>query len=139
MTMTTAHTRLFQHALLMLAFAFVLHGCVVVRDRHPGQGTLTIESSIDGYADPVDCDVNRVDLLEVVIYDSAGRYYTEVNAPCDAFGVAIDLPDGVYGIDATLVDYSDRAATTTLALDGLDVYAGHNLVVPIDFPPNSFF
>ena len=137
--MTTTLSRFVQPALLAAGFAFALQGCLVTHDRHPGTGTLTVESSIDGYADPVDCDVNRVDLLEVVIYDSAGHYYTEVNAPCEAFGVAIDLPDGVYGIDATLVDYSNRAATTTLALDGLDVYAGHNLVVPIDFPPNSFF
>jgi hypothetical protein len=121
-----------------LTLVCCVQGCLFVTDDRPAVGTLTVESSIDGYVDPVDCEINRVDFLELVIYDVAGYPILETNSQCAAFGASIDLVDGVYGLDATLVDFSDRAATTTLRLDNLNVYGGQELIVPIDFPARSF-
>lgn len=128
---------LLRHSLALSALALLAQGCIFVSDDDPGDGTLTVEWSIDGYADPVDCDVNRVDWLELAIYDGADQFVTEIEAPCDDFGVSVDLPDGVYTFDATLVDGADRAATTTLTLS-VDVVGGTELVVPINFPARSF-
>lgn len=124
---------------IAVALALTAQGCFFVADDDgPRIGTLTAEWSIDGYIEPSDCDFYRVDLFELVVYDGADRYYAEATAPCDAFNVSIDLPDGIYSADATLIDYSDRPATITLVIDQLDVRGGTELIVPIDFRPSSF-
>lgn len=127
-----------QTCLITTTLALLTHGCFFEADSSPRRGTLTVEWSIAGYTDPVDCDDNRADYLELVIYDNADRYVTEVEAPCDTFNVSIDLRDGFYSADATLIDAFDRAATVTLPLDQLDVRGGSELVAPIDFAYRDF-
>ena len=47
-----------------------------------------------------------------------------------------ELEDGAYGLDATLLDRSGRAVTTTLELE-VDVFEGEETFVDIDFPLDS--
>jgi len=112
--------------------------CFFEADTGRGTGTLTVEWSIAGYIDSVDCYDNRADYLELVIYDRSGRYIAEVEAPCDSFNVSIDLRDGLYDADVTLIDAFDRAASVTIPIDQLDVRGGTELVVPIDFAYRDF-
>ncbi len=123
---------------IAVALASLGQGCFFSADSGPGDGTLTLEWSIAGYTDPIDCYDNRADYLELVVYDRFDRYVAEVEAPCDAFNVSIDLPDGLYNADATLIDTFDRAATVTFPLDQLDVRSGTELVVPLDFRYRDF-
>lgn len=127
-----------QTCLITIAMALLSQGCVFQTDSGPRRGTLTVEWSIAGYTDPLDCDDNRADYLELVIYDDLDRYVTEVEEPCDAFNVSIELRDGFYNADATLIDAFDRAATVTVPLDQLDVRGGSELVAPIDFAYRDF-
>jgi hypothetical protein len=121
---------------LLAALAFGSGGCVI-HAADDDEGTLTVEWTVDDSTDSDACfDFDGRD-LELIVYDSRDDVAADLRAPCDEFEVAIDLPDGSYGIDATLLDRSGRAVTTTLALDDIDVFAGEETVIPIDFPVDS--
>ncbi len=113
-------------------------GCLVVDDDDPDPiGTLEVRWTIDGFTDPVDCLDFGVDRLELRIYD--GRdLIDEVEPFCEDFGVSLDMFDGIYDGEATLVDSFDRAATLTEPLDNIDIIAGTTLTIDIDFPIDSF-
>lgn len=99
-----------------------------------GHGILTAEWTVDGWSDPEACyDFGARD-FELIVYGSVD---TEIEARCDEFVLSLEVPEGRYAIDATLVDRHDHAVTTTLALDDVYVYAGEELVIPIDFPPDT--
>jgi hypothetical protein len=117
-----------------------LSGCFFVSDDdddYTPLGTLTVEWSIDDATFPEDCAAFGVDRMELLVY--AGRdLIDEVEPLCEAFSVSIDLPEGVYDADATLVDSFDRSATLTEPIDAIDIIAGTELVVNVDFPVGSF-
>jgi hypothetical protein len=101
-------------------------------------GTLTVTWTIDGVTDPGLCQTAGANAFELVVYDDFGNFVTEIEAPCDWFFVSLDLDDGFYSADATLIDYNDRAVTTTATLYDLDIVADTDLVVDLDFPIDSF-
>jgi hypothetical protein len=118
-----------------------LPGCLFVDDddRRPAPvGTLTVEWTIDGTQNPLDCVDLNVDRLELSIYSPDGRLVDEVEPYCESFGVSVDLLDGVYTADVTLVDSFDDAVTFTSTLDDIDIIAGTDLAIDVDFPIDSF-
>ena len=124
---------------LALSTLLSLPGCLIVADEDdPGApiGTLTVEWTIDGRRDPLDCVDFGVDRLELVI--SGPDEDIEVEPFCEDFATSLDLYDGRYIGDATLVDSFDRAATLTEPIDAIDIVAGTELVVGVDFPVGSF-
>lgn len=129
---------------LALAAALQLSGCLFVAEDDDDRlqplplGTLTVNWSIDGLRDPFDCEDFGVDRLELVIFDLAGDEVDELEPFCESFGISVDLPEGSYFADVTLVDSFDRAATLTETLDALDIIAGTDLTVGVDFPVDSF-
>lgn len=129
---------------LALGAALQLSGCLFVADDGDDGfeplplGTLTVNWSIDGLSDPIDCEDFGVDRLELVIFDLAGDEVAELSPFCESFGVSVDLPEGSYFADVTLVDSFDRAATLTETLDALDIIGGTELAVGVDFPIDSF-
>lgn len=129
---------------LALGAALQLSGCLfVAEDDDRGLeplpfGTLTVNWSIDGLRDPIDCEDFGVDRLELVIFDLAGNEVDELEPFCEAFGISVDLPEGSYFADVTLVDSFDRAATLTETLEALDIIGGTDLSVGVDFPVDSF-
>ncbi len=129
---------------LALGAALQLSGCIFVaeddgRDLAPIPfGTLTVNWTIDGLREPLDCEDFGVDRLELVIYDPGGAVVDELSPFCEAFGVSVDLPEGSYFADVTLVDSFDRSATLTETLEALDIIEGTDLVVGVDFPVDSF-
>jgi hypothetical protein len=100
-------------------------------------GTLTLEWTLDGRQDARVCDAFGGDTMELIVYDDAGDDIVTVTPFCDEFSAEIDLEDGVYGLDATLLDRRGGAVTTTFALDDIDVYAGEETLIPMDFPSDS--
>jgi len=126
---------------LSLGAALQLTGCLVVThdDAAPlPVGALTVEWSIDGQQNGFDCADFGADRLELVVYDPSGALVDELGPFCDSFIVSIDLVEGSYFADVTLVDFLDRSATTTKTIDAIDIIAGTNLTVAIDFPVDSF-
>ena len=104
----------------------------------PGNfGSLTTEWSIFGRVDAVDCADVGADRFELLIYDDFGVFFSEAEAPCEAFDLTVDLPRGRYSADATLVEANDRAVSTTTTLDALEIIVDTDLVVTVDFPPAS--
>lgn len=101
-----------------------------------GHGILTAEWTVDGWSDPDACYDFGAHDFELIVY-THGSFDSEIEARCDDFVLSIDVPEGRYSIDATLVDRHDYAVTTTLALDDVYVYAGEEVVIPIDFPPDA--
>jgi hypothetical protein len=123
---------------LALGALLSLPGCIIVDDDDPPPlvGTLTVEWSIGGAQDPLDCIDFGVDRLELVI--SGPGEDIEVEAVCEDFITSVDLYEGRYVADATLVDSFDRAATLTQPIDDVDVIDGTELILEVDFPLGSF-
>lgn len=133
------------HWAVIGVFALGAVGCADDDDEAPivvvprDFGSLTTEWSIFGRLDPRDCADVGADRFELLIYDDFGVFFTEAEAPCEAFSLTVDLPAGRFSADATLVDAVDRAVSTTTTLDALDIVVGTDLVVSVDFPPGSIF
>lgn len=117
----------------------LMPGCLVVDDDDDPDptGTLEVRWTIDGLTDPLDCADFGVDRLELRVYDG-GDLVDEVEPFCEDFGVSLEMFDGVYDGEATLVDTRDRAATLTEPLDAIDIIAGTTLTIDVDFPIDSF-
>jgi len=106
-------------------------------DYYEDEGSLSLDWTLDDTDDPRACDDYEAYDLELIIYDDRGGVASRISPPCDEFGVSIDLLDGVYSLDATLVDRSGRDVSTTLKLDDIDVYAGEDTPISLDFPQDS--
>lgn len=102
-------------------------------------GTLTLEWSVAGETHPAVCDEVYAEGLELAVYDTQDVLVDVFLVACADFGLSLELEDGWYSIDVTLIDRYDDVASTTLRLDDIDIIAGSELVVPIDFPPDSLF
>lgn len=127
----------------MLLCSSLATGCLFVADDDDDDGgsdlgTLTLNWTIDGQTNPDDCAAFGVDRMELVLYEGGDYVVDEVEPLCEAFSVSVDLLDGIYYGDVTLVDSFDRAATTTLPVDDIDIRAGTELVIPVDFSLDSF-
>jgi hypothetical protein len=115
-------------------------GCLVVDDDDDNRapvGTLEVRWTIDGLTDPLDCADFGVDRLEVRIYDR-GTLVDELEPYCEDFSVSLDMLDGIYDADATLVDSFDNAVSVTEPLDAIDIIEGTTLSIDVDFPIDSF-
>jgi hypothetical protein len=114
-------------------------GCLVVEERDPVPlATLTVEWTIDGRLAPVDCYDFAADQLELIVYDDFDRFVLETQPRCDDFGVSVDLREGLYTAEVTLVDVWDRPATLTEPIEDVVIVEGTNLVVDVDFPLGAF-
>jgi hypothetical protein len=124
---------------LLAALAVGAAGCEVHTEGeyYGDEGSLSIDWTLDDTDDPFACDDYDARTLELVIYDEDEGVATTVRPRCDDFDVTIDLPDGVYSLDATLLDRSGQDVSTTLSLDDIDVYAGEDTPLSIDFPQDS--
>jgi len=124
-----------------LGAALQLSGCFVVADDSSGPlpvGTLTVKWTIDGQRSAFDCEDFGVDRLELVIYDDSGATVDEVEPLCESFAVSVDLVEGSYFADVTLVDSADRSATLTKTLNAIDIIDGTELDIAVDFSVDSF-
>jgi hypothetical protein len=128
--------------IMTLGLALQLSGCFFVADddtrASPPMGSLMVEWTVDGQQSGLDCADLGVDRLEIVIYDSSGAEVDEIEPFCESFAVAVDLEEGRYFADVTLVDSLDRAATLTETIERIVIIAGTELNVEVDFPIDSF-
>lgn len=123
---------------LVIAIAIGASGCEVHTggSYHDDEGSLTLDWTLDDTDDPGACDDYEARSLEIIIYEG-GSVASDIHPRCDDFEAEIYLPDGVYSIDATLLDGSGRDVSTTLSLDDIDVYASEDTPISLDFPQDS--
>jgi len=100
-------------------------------------GTLTVTWLMAGTTDASLCAGYGARSLELAVYDEAGNEVTTVDTPCESFSTTVELPEGTYTADATLVDAASRAKSVTKPLSGIDIVAGTDLTIDLDFPTGS--
>jgi hypothetical protein len=102
-------------------------------------GLLVVDWSISGYQDPALCRQSDADLINIHIETADGDSVGEFEDVCEAFSTSIELVPGDYFAEAVLLDPSGSVRTTAVDLGLIDILGNDELVVPIDFPPDSFF
>ena len=122
---------------LVVGLALFGSGCSVEVIGDDDEGTLTVQWSVDDTFDRDACLDFDAQSLELVLYDRRDDVIDTFEQRCADFAVSIDLPEGTYGFDATLLDRSGRSVSTTIALDNIFVEEGSEEVVDIDFPIDS--
>ena len=100
---------------------------------------MIVDWSINGYQDPALCRQSDADLINVSIETSRGDFVGEFEDTCEAFSTSIELAPDEYVADAILLDPSGSVRTTAVDLGFIEIFGNDELVVPIDFPPDSFF
>ena len=125
----------------LFALAIPSAGCLVETgiDAPPplDYGTLSIEYTMAGSTDPALCASYGVSDAELIVYTTRGAFVAETESECERFWVSVSLDPGIYNADVTLVDPGDRAMSITKPLYSLEVLRDAELVVDVDFPPDS--
>jgi hypothetical protein len=132
------------HGLLACCALALLASACVVDDSGPdvivvGDGLVTVDFTIDGATDARDCALSGADSIDVVITTSDGLVAGESRDACGAFTTSVDVAPGSYYGDATLLDRSGRAVTTTVDLGHFFVHRDTEVIVDADFPADSFY
>lgn len=127
-----------------LAAVALVTGCTVNSSPAPtttatAQSTLTVRWSIDGAFDPNQCASHAAPTLDVRILDQSNGAVYESTAPCAAFTTTIPIKPGSYTANATLVDATGHARTTTVNLQPFTLADGAANRLDADFPSSSFF
>lgn len=104
----------------------------------PAVGSLTIQWTLSGRREPLDCGGLGIDRFQISLTAASGGDAEPWDAPCDAFQISIDLPPGTYAGEAVLVDRLDRAVTLNVPVEDVDVVAGRDVAKAIDFPMAAF-
>jgi hypothetical protein len=133
--------------LLAVVSSCLLGGCAVSAEAGPvpepvevvGDGLLTVDWSVDGVADPDECDQSGAENLSVLVTTASGATVGEFVEYCDEFVMSIELAPGSYYADAVLLDSHDRERTTAVDLGYFEIYGDDELSVSIDFPASSFY
>ena len=100
-------------------------------------GTLTVHWTVAGSNDPSVCGAYAATDLELVVFDEAGSQVASTTGACEGFSLTLALPEGTYSADATLIDPSNNARSTTKPLHAIEVVSGTDLAIDLDFPPSS--
>jgi hypothetical protein len=103
----------------------------------PAVGTLTLQWTISGRREPIDCGGLGVERLALSLRAPPADE-EQAEGQCDAFQLSMDLPPGSYSGDAVLIDRFDRPVTLAVPLDSVDIVAGREVVKTIDFPVAAF-
>ena len=74
-----------------------------------------------------------------VTADVGAHFVGEFEDVCEAFSTSIELAPEDYVGDAILLDPSGSTRTTAVDLGFIQIFGNDELVVPIDFPSDSFF
>jgi hypothetical protein len=98
---------------------------------------LTVQWTISGRRDPIDCGGLGVDRLQLSVRAAAGDE-DQAEGPCDAFQLSLDLAPGSYSGDVVLVDRLNRPVTLALPLEQVEIVAGREVVKNLDFPVGAF-
>jgi hypothetical protein len=130
-------------ALFALLGSLALAGCAAEVEGDPvivdSSGVLVVDWSIGGSQDPSACRQSDADVINVAVETADGESLGEFEDACEVFRTGIELPPGDYFGDAVLLDPDGAQRTTAVDLGFFQIYGDDELVVPIDFPSDSFY
>jgi len=132
-------------AAVLPILAVALSSCVAgSTDSQPvvvasATGVLVVDWSISGAQDPAFCRQSAADVINIAIETTGGSPVGEFEDACEAFSTGIELGAGDYFGDAVLLDSSGSPRTTPVDLGLVEIFGDDELVVPLDFPPDSFY
>lgn len=112
---------------------------VVVSRNAPIASTLTVDWTVDGTKDPSTCSVAGANVIEISVQDLAGNEVGAFQQRCGVFATSITLDSGNYAAYAVLLDVNNQPRTTEIAISPFTLRGNDELVIPIDFPADSFF
>jgi hypothetical protein len=125
--------------------ALALPGCFIVTNDDEAVvttasgGFVVVDWTIDGSKDPADCGLSGAAAISISLSEVSGRYVGTFEQDCDAFETSIDLyPDDYVG-DAVLIDSRGYELTTPADLGPFSIFGDEALILPIDFPVDSFY
>ena len=102
-------------------------------------GLLVVDWSISGLQDPAACRQSDADVINIAVETTDGVPLGEFEDVCEAFPTSIELEPGDYFGDAVLLAPSGAARTTPVDLGLVRIFGDDELVVPVDFPSDSFY
>ncbi len=107
-------------------------------DELPAAGSLTLQWTLSGRREPLDCGGLGIDRFQVNLVAPGLGNVEPWQAPCDAFQLTVDLAPGSYAGEAVMVDRLDRPVTLDVPVEQVEVIAGREVLVAIDFPMAAF-
>jgi hypothetical protein len=138
--------RMFASMMASVAAIFALNGCMVQAEVGPGpdpvvvgDGTLSVGWSLDNSFNPDVCWFYDIAEVELLVEDQRDGFVDTFYAPCESFGMTVDLYDGVYDAELTLIDSFGYVASDTAFIDDVDIIAGTDITFDYDFPPYSIY
>jgi hypothetical protein len=113
---------------------------VVVDPTQPAaqDGTLVVTWTIAGLSDPNECIKSQAETIEISIIGSSGSEVAAFQQTCSVFRTSIALAPGSYSAYAVLLDRNGSTRTTDASIAPFSLRGGESLVVPVDFPSDSF-
>ncbi len=125
-------------ALAASLFAASQSGCLVIASEpYVGRGSMTMSFTIDSSNHASECVYYGADQLEVTLFDAAGAPVITVDAPCEGHDLSVELDEGEYSAEATLIDLDGFPVSDTLVLDAFRVIDQTDLVIDLDFPADA--
>jgi hypothetical protein len=104
-----------------------------------GDGLLTVTWTVAGSSDPLECEFQGADAIDIVVQSTGGSVVTQVTDDCEEGVTSISLPPGTYYADAVLIDIGGRPVTTPADLGRFSLYGGDELILDADFGADSFY
>ena len=128
--------------LTALLGSFCFGGCAAEVSSTPpvaDSGVLVVDWSISGAQDSAVCRQSDADVINIAVQTADGVSLGEFEDDCEAFQTGIELPPGDYFGDAVLLDPSGAQRTTAVDLGFFQIFGNDELVIPVDFPSDSFY
>jgi hypothetical protein len=130
--------------LIAASLSALTSGCLVTSDPGPpvivaDNGLLTLDWTVDGVADPDECDQSSSASIELLVMTRGGSVVGDYLEYCDEFVMSVELSPGSYYAEAALLDARDVARTTSVSLGDFEIFGNDELFVSVDFPASSFY
>lgn len=100
-------------------------------------GSVTVNWLVAGSSHPLACARFGAEEMELVVYDEDRRPVARETASCRSFSISLSLPEGRYTADVRLLGAGQRSASTSRTLEDIDIVAGTDLAINVDFPADS--
>jgi hypothetical protein len=98
-------------------------------------GALTVNWTINGAADPNQCQSAAADAIQITISRSATERVGSFEQSCNAFATSITLDAGIYVAEAILIDAAGAPRTQRVLIDRITINGKSEFITAIDFAP----
>jgi hypothetical protein len=131
-----------------LAAAAPLAACTVSTTPEPAPGvvttaapagTLQLDWTIDGVADPAKCSQSQSDSIQIIVDFTDGAQAGVFQQSCAAFATSVTLEPGSYTASAMLLHPGGAPRTTAVTVNPFTIHGNDTVAIPVDFPASSFY